>query len=87
MGGGLLCVCVLRRLLLMLMMMMMMLMTVQCDAFSLPASPLLFIFATAQTPSVLLVPCAEGLATEGEVVILNDGSNHPWVAVEINLSS
>lgn len=89
-GRSLLCVRVLSRLLLVLMvimvMMMMMMVAIEGDAFSLSASPLLLIFATAQTPPVLLVPCAEGLATKGEVVILNDGRNHPGMAVEIHLS-
>lgn len=65
---------------------MMMVMAFDPNALALAPSPLLLVVAGAQPPSILLVPCAQGLAAECEVVIFNDGGDHPWVAFEVDLA-
>lgn len=66
--------------------MMMMVMAFDPDALALAASPLLLVVARAQSPSILLIPCAQGLAAKCEVVIFNDGGDHPWVVPEVDLA-
>ena len=57
------------------------------DTLTLPPSPLLLVIAgTAESPAVLLVPSTQWLAAKCEIVILNDGGDHPGVAAEFNLS-
>jgi len=80
----------LRRLLLLHVMVLLMLVVMVAlgpDALTLPPSPLLLVVAgTAESPAVLLVPSTQWLAAKCEIVILNDGGDHPRVAAELNLS-
>lgn len=50
------------------------------------ASSALFLVAAsgALSPPFLLVPGTEGLATEGQVVVLDDGDGHPRISFEVN---
>lgn len=69
----------------------MVVMSVDADALPLSAPCLLLfvaraIVARAQAPAVLLVPCAQWLATECEVVVFDDGGDHPWVAAEVDFA-
>lgn len=49
------------------------------------AAPRLLPVAAALSPPLLLVPGAEGLAAKHEVVILDDGGDHPLVGPEVDL--
>jgi len=66
--------------------MMMMVMAFDPDALALAASPLLLVVARAQSPSILLIPCAQGLAAKCEVVIFNDSGDHPWMVPEVDIA-
>jgi hypothetical protein len=76
----------LRLVMVVMMMMMMMVMAFDPDALALAASPLLLVVARAQSPSILLIPCAQGLAAKCEVVIFNDSGDHPWMVPEVDLA-
>jgi hypothetical protein len=69
-----------------LVMVVMMVMAFDPDALALAASPLLLVVARAQSPSILLIPCAQGLAAKREVVIFNDSGDHPWMVPEVDLA-
>jgi hypothetical protein len=69
-----------------LVMVVMMVMAFDPDALALAASPLLLVVARAQSPSILLIPCAQGLAAKCEVVIFNDSGDHPWMVPEVDLA-
>ena len=72
----------------MMMMMMMVVVMVAIDpgSLTLPTSLLFFLIARAEPAPFLLIPCAERLATEGEVVILDDSGDHPGVATQFDLA-
>jgi len=73
-------------LLLLLLLLLMVVMAFDPDALALASSPLFLVIARAQPPSVLFVPGAQGLAAKGEVVIFNDGGDHPRVAPKLHLA-
>lgn len=56
------------------------------DALPLPAAPLLLLVARAQPSAVLLVPGAQWLAAKCEVVVFDDGGDHPRVAAEVDFA-
>jgi len=53
------------------------------DALTLSSSAVFLI--TAKSSSVLLVPGTERLASKHEVVILDDGGDHPWLVAQVDL--
>lgn len=52
---------------------------------ALPASRLLLVDVRAQPHPVLFIPRAQRLASEHEVVVLDDGGHHPRVAGRVHL--
>jgi len=61
-------------------------MAVDADALPLSAPSLLLFIACAQPPAIFLVPCAQWLAAECEVVVFDDGGDHPRVAPEVDFA-
>lgn len=65
---------------------MMLMMAVDPDAFALSPSPLFLVVSSAKAPAVFFVPGAQRLAAEGEVVVFDDGGDHPWVVGKVDLA-
>jgi hypothetical protein len=55
------------------------------DALALPAPRLLLVDARAQPPPVLLVPRAQWLASEHQIVVINHCGQHPVLAGQVPL--
>lgn len=67
-------------------MVMMVMVVVAMLACQLPPSPLLLIRRATKSPPLLLVPRAERLATERQVLVLDDSCLYPRVLARVDLS-
>jgi len=64
----------------------MVVMALDPGALALSPSPLLLVVSSAQAPAVFFVPGAQRLAAKGEIVVFDDGGDHPWVVGEVDFA-
>lgn len=65
---------------------MLMKLAIHSGSLALPSSPLFLAVSGAQLRPLFLIPGAERLAPKHEIVVFDDGGNHPWVAPKIYLT-